>query len=145
LIPSTATATLKAVDDVGTSAGGTDSEEMHVLPGDVISARYQDDKGANGQKTTISKTVEVTSVDPEIKMDNTQYGPNDQVKISVADIDADTDPDSNDIKNVKVTSSTDQVGLPTVQLVETGSNTGIFEGTVQLSSVFATGALQVTP
>src|SRR5437867_3633728 len=132
-------------NDISASGDGTDDVTISVLPGDVISVRYQDDKGANGQKTTVSKTVEVTSVDPEIKTDRTEYGPNDQITLTLADIDADKDPDSSDIKNVRVTSTTDAVGLTSVQLIETGASTGVFSGLVQLSSTFSTGSLQVSP
>jgi len=130
-----------ADDGTGTESGT--EVDVQVLPGDVVSVRYEDQNDENGRRTTISRQFMVVSVDPEITTDKTVYAAGDQVKISLADLDADTDPDSNDIINVKATSTSDLVGLSSVQLIETGPNTGVFEGTLTLSAQFSSGSLTV--
>ncbi len=124
----------------GTASGN--EVTIDVLPGDVVSVRYEDQNDENGRRTTLSKQFTVVSVDPEIKTDKNVYGAGDQVKVTLADIDADRDADSNDIINVKATSTSDLVGL-NVQLIETGPNTGVFEGTLTLSREFSSGSLTV--
>ncbi|AFU57027.1 hypothetical protein Ngar_c00770 [Candidatus Nitrososphaera gargensis Ga9.2] len=124
---------------------GDDSTEVTipVSPGDVVSVRYEDQNDENGRRTTISKQFTVVSVDPEITTDKNVYAAGDQMKITLADLDRDRDPDSNDIVNVKATSTSDLVGLSSVQLIETGPNTGVFEGTLTLSAQFSSGSLTV--
>lgn len=126
------------------AAGVTASGALRVLPGDLVSVRYEDEKGANGGRTTVTKTVEVVSVDPEIKADKSQYAIGDTIKVTIADLDANRDPDTTDILTLRVFSTTDAVGLTNVQAIETGPNTGTFIATIPTSRTFSTGALQVS-
>ncbi len=136
--------TLKLNPSTGTASSQSGTETtIDVLPGDVVSVRYEDEKDADGRRTTISQQFTVTSVDPEITLDKDSYGAGEQMTITLADLDADVDPDSNDILNVRVTSTSDLVGLSSVQLIETGPNTGVFVGTVTLTNQFSSGSLLV--
>lgn len=130
-------------DGTAVSGDGTTEVTIEVLPGDIVSVRYEDQNDASGRRTTISKEFMVVSVDPEITLDRDVLTPGEQVTITVSDIDADTDTDSNDIITVKATSSSDLVGLSNVQLIETGPNTGVFVGTLSLTTQFSSGSLLV--
>ena len=114
------------------------------LPGDLVSIRYEDNRGVGGQRTTVTKTVQVTAVDPVIRTDKTAYEIGATMTINLNDLDANRDPDTADIRTLRVTSTTDAVGLTNVQAIETGPNTGNFTATVQLVRTFSTGALQVS-
>ncbi|MER3407576.1 MAG: hypothetical protein C4292_01895, partial [Nitrososphaera sp.] len=126
-------------------AANTQSNDVtiNVLPGDIVSIRYEDQHGVNGQRTTISKTVQVVSVDPMMNFSKTSYAVGDTLMLTIDDPDANRDPDTADILTLRATSTTDPVGLTNVQAIETGPNTGVFQAIIPTSSTFSTGALQV--
>jgi hypothetical protein len=129
------------------AAGAANSPSNDVtingLPGDVGSVRYEDEKGANGQRTTVTKTFQIVSVDPKMNFSKASYNAGEVAELTINDLDANRDPDTADILTVRATSTTDAVGLTNVQAIETGANTGVFRAIVQTSSQFSTGVLQV--
>ena len=74
-----------------------------------------------------------------VSLDKSSYTTQDSPEINISDPDANVDPNSADTVNVTVTSTTDKTGIP-ITLVETGPNTGIFEG----SFSFTTGTSSAT-
>ncbi|WP_337862365.1 hypothetical protein [Nitrososphaera sp.] len=127
-------------------AANTPSNDVTInaLPGDLVAIRYEDEKGANGQRTTVTKTVQVVSRDPVMNFSKTGYAIGDTIELTLNDLDANRDPDTADILTLRVTSTTDAVGLTNVQAIETGPNTGVFKAVIQTSRTFSTGALQVS-
>jgi len=131
-------------DRVADASGDNTSEvTINVLPGDVLAVRYEDESGADGRRTFITKTLQVTSWDPEIKFDKDAYKPGDSIRVTIIDPDANRDPDGNDILTIKAISTTDPVGLTNVQAIETERSSGIFQATIPTSTGVATGALMV--
>ncbi|MGI0039916.1 MAG: hypothetical protein ACREAO_08870, partial [Nitrososphaera sp.] len=127
-------------------AANTPSNDVTInaLPGDIVSIRYEDEKGINGQRTTVTKTVQVVSQDPQMNFSKASYTVGEIAELSIDDIDANRDPDTADILTIRATSTTDAVGLTNVQAIETGANTGVFKAAIQMSGTFSTGALQVS-
>jgi hypothetical protein len=113
-----------------------------VLPGDVLSIRYTDQSDAAGNKVTVAKTVRVVSVDPEIKADKDSIGAGDSFTVTVADTDANVDGDAVDTVTLRVTSTSDPVGI-TVTALETGANTGVFTANIPTTSGVTTGSVSV--
>lgn len=116
---------------------------INVLPGDLVSVKYKDERSADCQMNTVYKTVQVVAVDPLIAFDQQHYDVGDIVKITLKDLDANVDPDAEDIKRLRVYSTTDVIGLVDIPAYETGLNTGEFVTTLQLSTVFGADKLQV--
>jgi len=127
----------------GAQGDNTTEVTINVLPGDVVSVRYEDESGESGQRTFITKTVKVNSWDPEISFDKNSYRPGETIVLTIVDPDANRDADSNDILTVRVVSTSDPVGLTNVQVIETDKNSGTFVARIQTSSGVATGALMV--
>lgn len=121
---------------------GTDSSEILVLPGDVVSVRYTDETDAGGNKVTVSATFKIVSVDPTMKSNKTAVAVGGSFDLEVNDVDANTDPDVLDTITLKVTSNSDAVGFSTTA-IETASNTGVFRATIQTTDSVEAGAVTV--
>jgi hypothetical protein len=135
---------LNAAQAAGSASSPSNDVTINALPGDIVSIRYEDEKGANGGRTTVTKTVQVVSVDPRMNFSKpTGYNVGESIVLTLNDVDANRDSDTADILTLRATSTTDAVGLTNVQAIETGANTGVFVATIQTSSNFSTGALQV--
>lgn len=134
---------LNAAQAAGAANSPSNDVTINALPGDIVSIRYEDERGVNGQRTTISKTVQVVSVDPKMNFSKATYSVGESIELTLTDLDANRDPDTADILTLRATSNTDAVGLTNVQAIETGPATGVFKATIQTSQTFSTGALQV--
>jgi hypothetical protein len=135
--------TLSPINGATSSAlfAGTSKEVTgFVLPGDILSVRYTDQKDASGSKTTVSQVFKVMSFDPIMNASKATIDANGSVKITVTDPDANVDPDAVDSITLKVTSTSDPVGV-SVSALETGPNTGVFVGTVSTTTGVTTGSL----
>jgi hypothetical protein len=135
---------LNPAQAAGSSNSGTNDVTINALPGDLVSIRYTQDKGLNGQRTTVTKTVQVTSWDPVMNFTKSAYKVGDTLELTIVDPDANRDPDTADILTIHAWSTTDSVGLTNVQAIETGANTGVFKALIPTSSSFSTGVLQVS-
>ncbi|AIF82782.1 hypothetical protein NTE_00702 [Candidatus Nitrososphaera evergladensis SR1] len=111
-----------------------------VLPGDILSIRYTDQKDASGSKATVSQVIKVISQDPVMNSSKVTIDANGSVQVTVTDADANTDGDAVDSITLKVTSTTDPVGI-SVTALETGANTGVFRGTVTTTTGVTTGSV----
>jgi hypothetical protein len=145
--PNTALFTGKVRLNPAQAAGAANSPSndvtLNALPGDLVSVRYEDQKGVNGQRTTVTKTVQVVSQDPVMNFSKTGYTVGDTAELTINDLDANRDPDTADILTIHAWSTTDAVGLTNVQAIETGANTGVFKAIIPTSNTFSTGVLQV--
>jgi hypothetical protein len=96
----------------------------------------------SGLKTTVVNYGDVVSTNDAsatVSLDKSSYTTQDSPEINLSDPDANVDPNSTNTVHVTVTSTTDKTGIP-ITLVETGPNTGIFEG----SFSFTTGTSSAT-
>jgi hypothetical protein len=99
---------------------------------------YKDEADANGNTVYISATGTIKSWDAKVQFEKSYYNVGDVVKVTVTDPDANRDPASVEVQNATVTSDSDPIGQ-TITLTETGANTGVFSGSVQLSGTIETG------
>jgi len=99
---------------------------------------YKDEADANGNTVYISATGTIKSWDAKVQFEKSYYNVGDVVKVTVTDPDANRDPASVEVYNATVTSDSDPIGQ-TITLTETGANTGVFSGSVQLSGTIETG------
>jgi hypothetical protein len=136
-----------ADDDLGatkydaTSSG--DEGEIGACPGDLFSVKYTDEQNADGQKTTVSKVVEISSWDPEFAADKDSYNIGDKAVITISDPDANRDSDVADtLRDIRVTSDTDQVGEE-ISAIETGKDTGVFKLSFALTGSATSGGVEV--
>ncbi len=125
-----------------TGAGSKEVSNAEVLPGDLISLRYVDNKDANGNKVTASKVIKVQSWDPDMKLDKPSFAPGETITLTIADADANKDGEVTDSIKVKVTSSSDPVGFE-VSGLETGPNTGVFTVSVTSTTSVSSGSITV--
>jgi hypothetical protein len=92
----------------------------------------------------ISNQNNVTDV-IDISLDQSSYNLEDSPKVTIADGEANVDPNAVNTIQTRINSTSDQTGIP-ITLTETGPNTGVFEGkfsfTTQPSSA-ETGAIKV--
>ena len=121
-------------------AGTTKEVTGFVLPGDILSIRYTDQKDASGSKATVAQVIKVISADPTMNSTKTTIDTNGSTQITVTDPDANTDGDAVDSVTLKVTSTTDPVGV-SVTALETGPNTGVFTGTITTTTGVTTGSV----
>lgn len=78
-----------------------------------------------------------------ISLDKPSYTTQDSPKINIYDKNANAVPNSTDTVHVSVTSTIDKTGIP-ITLVETGPNTGIFEGDFSFTTgISSTTSIQV--
>ncbi len=108
-----------------------------------------DETGADPAAVTATDTVDLAGVAGAIVLldetgDTTATVIGDTLRVRVTDADLDTT-GAADTTTVTATSSTDATGLTALTLTETGTNTGIFEGTFTIIAGTTTGtSLQVT-
>lgn len=138
LKPKTTAATVSPATPTGTK----DLTNFEVLPGDLVSIKYVDTKNVAGSKVTVSKIVKVVSQDPEMNVTSTTVAPGNSINLTVTDLDANTDGEAVDSITVRVTSSSDPVGLD-VKGLETGPNTGIFTVSVPTTTSVSSGSITV--
>ena len=125
-----------------TFAGTTKDITGTVLPGDIVSIRYTDQSDASGNKVTVSKTFKVMSQDPTMNVTSASISAGNSFGLTVTDLDANTDGESVDSVTVKITSDSDIVGMTTT-LLETGPNTGVFQGTISTATGVSAGSITV--
>ncbi len=129
--------------DFGDAVGGNDPE-ITVLPGDLLSIRYEDEHDASGRSTTVSRVIEIRSFDPEFIADKDTYMSKDRVRITINDPDANLDADIADtLTDIRVFSDSDAVGEE-FSAIETGRDTGVFTLTFSVTDETQSGAVTVT-
>jgi hypothetical protein len=120
---------------------GGSAPRIGVLPGDLLAVRYEDENGGNGNSAAVSEVIQVMSWDPEFAADRESYEEGDRVTITIADPDANRDPDIADsIRDIRVNSERDRVGR-TYSAIETGKDSGVFRLTFLLSTGTQSGAI----
>lgn len=129
--------------DFDGGVGGSDPK-MIVLPGDLLSIKYEDEHDASGRSTTVSRVVEIKSWDPEFIADKDSYMTKDRVRVTINDPDANQDPDIADsLTDIRVFSDTDAVGQE-FSAIETGKDTGVFTLSFSVTDETQSGAVTVT-
>lgn len=129
--------------DPDLKATGGSEPSIGVCPGDLVSIRYEDDQDSNGTTVVVSRVIEVGSWDPEFASDRNTYNVGDTVIISIADPDANRNPDIADsLMGIKVTSDSDLVGEEFTAM-ETGRATGLFRFAFTTTAGTSSGALTV--
>ncbi len=117
------------------SASDPNAVTQDILPGDGQHVSFGD----------ISNQNNVTDV-IDISLDQDSYNLGDSPIVTIADGEANVDPNAVNTIQTRINSTSDETGIP-ITLTETGPNTGVFEGifsfTTQPSSA-ETGAIQVT-
>jgi len=103
---------------------------------------YRDSYDVNGKPATLSTTVKVLSWDGKIETDKKAYNVGERIRITVKDPDANENLDVVETRPVRVYSTSDPIGT-SINLVETGKNTGVFVGEVLLSEVPGPGRVYV--
>ena len=111
---------------LGLLGGSSNHHQMAISGMKTTVVNYGDVGGTNDASATVS-------------LDKSSYTTQDRPEINVSDPNANVDPNSTNTVHVTVTSTTDKSGIP-ITLVETGPNTGIFEG----SFSFTTGTSSAT-
>lgn len=130
-------------EDNAPDAEGEGNPSISVLPGDILSIRYEDDRDSSGDSTVVSKVIEIKSWDPEFAADQDTYGVNDRAIITISDPDANQDPDIADsLTDVRVFSDSDAVGKE-IPALETGVDTGVFRLSFQMTTGTSTGGVSV--
>ncbi|MEM4609135.1 MAG: hypothetical protein QXI57_05820 [Candidatus Methanomethylicaceae archaeon] len=112
------------------------------LIGKTFQIIYRDDADATGKVAFAIVTGTIKSWDAEISFDKAYYNIGDMIEITVKDPDANRDPSIIEQITVQVMSTSDPIGQ-TITCVETGANTGIFKGRIQIVSAYETGKLYV--
>jgi hypothetical protein len=128
----------------GSSVGSLSATGSQDMLGGFIRSSDQSQMAIPSLKTTISvvnygdvgKTDDASAT---ISLDKSSYTTQDSPKINILDPDANVDANSINTVHVNVTSTTDKTGIP-ITLVETGPDTGIFEGRF----LFTTGTSSIT-
>ncbi|MEM0232038.1 MAG: hypothetical protein QXG78_02890, partial [Candidatus Methanomethyliaceae archaeon] len=112
------------------------------LIGKTFQIIYRDDADATGKVAFAIVTGTIKSWDAEISFDKAYYNIGDMIEITVKDPDANRSPSTIEQITVQVMSTSDPIGQ-TITCVETGANTGIFKGRIQIVSAYETGKLYV--
>jgi hypothetical protein len=99
---------------------------------------YKDEADANGNTVFASVTGTIKSWDGQVSFEKTYYNIGDIVTVTVNDPDANKDPSKIETVTVIVTSDTDPIGQ-SITATETGANTGIFTGRIQIVGAYETG------
>ena len=113
-----------------------------VLPGDLLSIAYTDQKDASGNKVVISKVVQIKSWDPVFNASATSLNPGDTLTLNITDPDRITDPTVIDTFNLRATSDSDPVGA-NIQAIETAAGSGVFTAQIPTSTSVSTGSVSV--
>ncbi|MCS7097754.1 MAG: hypothetical protein NZ922_02095, partial [Candidatus Methanomethyliaceae archaeon] len=111
------------------------------LIGRTFQIFYKDDADATGKVAFISVMGSIKSWDGEVSFDKAYYNLGDIAVITIKDPDANLDPTKIEtITTVTVTSPRDPIGQ-TITCTETGANTGIFVGRIQIVDAYETGKI----
>jgi len=103
---------------------------------------YKDEADANGNTVFASVTGTIKSWDAEVSFEKPYYNIGDVVTVIVKDPDANKDPNMIETVKVTVTSDTDPIGQ-TITATETGPNTGVFVGRIQIIGAYESGKVYV--
>jgi len=122
----------------GTFQWNVTAWQSNDLIGKTFYIYYKDEADASGNTVYQSCSGQVKSWDGVVTFDKSYYNVGDIVTVTVTDPDANTDPNTVQTVTVNVYSSSDPVGQ-TITATETGANTGVFQGKVQISSTIETG------
>jgi hypothetical protein len=101
--------------------------------GDTIQVVYLDAANAAGVASSAIWSIKVVSVNPTMSFDKAFYKVGETATIVVEDLDANTNPDTINMITAVVTSTSDPIGVA-LPLAETDVNTGVFKGSVLLTS-----------
>jgi len=113
-------------DDKFDATGGNDPS-IGTCPGDFLLIKYEDEQDSNGQSRVVSEMIEIKSFDPTFATDKQNYGVGDKVIVSIADPDANRNPDIADsLTDLTIFSEGNRVDNA-MSALETGRNTGVFK------------------
>jgi len=118
----------------GTYTWGTDKS----LIGKTFMVYYRDAANAAGETVYAMATGTIKSWDGAVAFNKLYYDLGEVAVITVTDPDANLDPSMIETIQITVVSDSDPLGQ-TITATETGANTGVFEGRIQISNTFATG------
>ncbi|RLF05798.1 MAG: hypothetical protein DRJ60_05115, partial [Thermoprotei archaeon] len=104
---------------------------LQVEPVDTVYIYFTDNVSATGAAKVVSLTVSVKSETGKIELDKSAYLPGDYVTIRVTDIDQNVETDVVDRISITIATTSYPVGL-TIDVPETGVNTGVFETKIKL-------------
>ena len=82
-----------------------------------------------------SISISIVAFTAEISTDKTTYGPIGEIKVTVTDFDANADPEAKDSVEVMIQLWDGTFMSGSVTLEETDDNTGMFEGSIDISSI----------
>jgi hypothetical protein len=129
--------------DFGVARGGNEPA-ITVLPGDVLSIRYEDERDISGQPAVISRVISIASWDPQFEADKESYIATDRIRLTIYDPDANGNPDFADsLAEIKVFSKSDAAGKE-ISALETGRDTGVFVLEFSVSDKSGDGAVFVS-
>ena len=133
----------------GATNDAVDPPELEAAVGDTVTATYDDVLDANGDDpapVTASDTVDPTGATGTISLTDLNGGMlllGETLRVRVTDADLNIDSGTAQAVGVNVKSSTAATGF-TLVLIETGANTGVFEGTFTIiAGATNSGALQL--
>jgi hypothetical protein len=118
---------------IGNQSSNTASSSSKVKDSSLGSPNASESKDATIDVVTYGNVDDTNDASTTVSLDKSSYTPQDSPKINIYDQDANLDPNSTDTVHVTVTSTTDKIGIP-FTLVETGPNTGTFEGRFSLTT-----------
>ena len=129
-----------------TSSSSTAAQQIQAKRGDTITVRYVDAHDASGAQVEVVKTATVSATTGTITLDKDVYSIHGQVKITVTDPDMNVKSTAADtISKSKIEIKTSSMATsthPDNDLVETGPDTGVFEGKFVLNT--QVGGVNVT-
>ncbi|MEP6575922.1 MAG: hypothetical protein ABJB85_05795 [Nitrososphaerota archaeon] len=127
LEPTIANQTSTEGNSLGNQSSTSASSSSKVKDSSLGSPNASGSKDATIAVVTYGNVDDTNDASTTVSLDKSSYTPQDSPKINIFDHGANRDPNGIDTVRVNVTSTTDEKGI-TITLVETGSNTGIFEG-----------------
>ena len=115
------------------STGSPTNEDgtLHVNGTDIVYFYYTDTKDADGVIQVISATLNIKTEAGAVSLDKVNYLVAEFATITVTDLDANTSPDTKQSITVKASTESWEVGT-TITLQETGADTDVFTGQVEL-------------
>jgi hypothetical protein len=113
---------------------GTPTDEdgtLHVNGTDIVYFYYSDTKNDDGVLEVVSATLNINTEAGTVSLDSNNYLVAEFATITVTDLDANTSPDTKQSITVKASTESWEVGT-TITLQETGADTDVFTGQVEL-------------
>lgn len=120
--------------------GAAKDVTVNALPGDTVTISAA---AAQGRGAAASVTLQVASADPAMQAKCGGNLAGSAIAVAVSDFDANRDPEIQEVITVYASPSRLGVAGQVVQAVETGPDTGVFEGAVQTSRIASTTAIHV--